>query len=279
MKFLYCILPLLLLVSCEQIVNAPDWPAHEEKLAITATLHIRSDTVFTYARVSRTQALDERFDRSATMIHDAEVQLQNGERMITLTPHRQERRSFYHTYNYSAITQYGENEDYDLTVRYGEKTATSAVRVRRATMRFTDVRLEYTEGDPRFRTSTYTLYYSIPAPQADTHTECTIMYWSPDIEQWMEIHNAKLPPRANRDDGMLEGSIPFFARTGDHVSKLRFRYILISRNSAYMEHYHSRWVSDSPFDSADKNPRFNIGGDGIGFFMYEIIGDPVEIIY
>ena len=61
---------------------------------------------------------------------------------------------------------------------------------------------------------------------------------------------------------------------------MKIRYSIVARAPEYHDYHdanHNRDYSGSPFDPYVKNPLFNITGAGIGFFWYEIVGEPVEI--
>jgi hypothetical protein len=275
-KYFLAILTLLTFAACEQTVEGPDWPAHDEKLVVTSFLRLEHDSIFAYARVNRTLPLSERFDMQKAMVNDAVLQVTSGGRSFPIDfdpgffP-------FDYDFNYHAVAARGSDDAFTLSVRHGSKTASATVLVKAAAIRFTDLRVE--------RSSTgyeeYIIHYSIPAPGQDTDISCGIEYWDPNMGGWYEMYSVTLPNLANRPNGMLEGSFPIwsFERPG---STHRIRLILTVRNRAYQDYSNSRWqwnTGDSPFDPPQKNPPFNVTGDGFGFFWYEIVGEPVEIEY
>jgi hypothetical protein len=274
-KYFLSILTLICLTACEHTVDEPDWPEHDEKLVVTSFLRIENDSIFAYARVNRTIPLSERFDLQKAMVNDAALQIRNGSRSFPI----QFDPGFFpfdFDFNYHAVVARGSEDDFTLTVRQGGKTAVASLLVLSAATRFTDLRMErstsgYEELD---------VHYTIPAPGQDTDISCAVEYWDP-MGGWYEMHTITLPNVANRPNGMLEGIFHMwsFDRGG---SNSRYRYILTVRNRAYQEYAKSRrdWnPGDSPFEPPRKNPSFNVTGDGFGFFWYEIVGDPVEIIY
>lgn len=276
-KLLIAISSLLILVACERTVEEPDWPEHEEKLVVTAFLRLERDSIFAYARVNRTLPLGDRFDLAKVMVNDADVRMENGDRSFPIN----KVLGFYpfdFDFNYSAVTMRGSDDNFALTVKQGGKTASAAFRVIPVATRFTTLRVERSaQAD-----ADYLATYQIPASGPETEIECLVEFWYEIYYGWQQMYSIKLPNQANRPDGMLEGSFPFWT-FGWQGTKQRIRYTLIARNHAYEDYLNSRWgygtSGDSPFDPPRKNPPFNVSGDGIGFFWYEIVGEPVEIEY
>ncbi|MBE0645986.1 MAG: DUF4249 family protein [Bacteroidetes bacterium] len=275
-KTFIVITSLLLLAACEQTVDTNDWPAHDEKLVVTGYLHLEHDSIFTYARVNRTLPLGEKFDLRKAMVNDAELRVENGNRSFPINWVQ----GFYpydFDFNYSAVVARGDDDDFVLTVKQGGKIATAEIHAKTAPTRFTDLRVERSSSGYEM----YDVSYSMPAPGADTDLRCLIEYWTSDFGSWYEMYTLELPSQPNRPGGILQGTFQLwaYARPG---SKPRIRYTLIARNRAYQDYINSRWDwsgGDSPFDPPQKNPAFNVTGDGIGFFWYEIVGEPVEIVY
>ncbi|MFZ1731048.1 MAG: hypothetical protein WBQ23_08425 [Bacteroidota bacterium] len=275
-KLLTIILPLLFLAACETSVDTPDWPSHDEKLVVTGYLHLEHDSIFAYARVNRTLPLGEKFDLQKAMVNDAELIVTHGSRSFPLA-RTQGFDPFDFDFNYGAVTTRGSDDDFVLTVRQGGKTASAALQVKTTVTRFTELRVEPSSSGWQ----EYDVFYSIPAPGQDTDLRCLLEYWSSDFASWTESNTVVFPSLPNKPGGLLEGSFPLW--TYDNPgSKPRFRYTLFARNHAYQDYINSRWdwsTGDSPFDPPGKNPAFNVTGDGIGFFWYEIVGEPVEIQY
>ncbi len=273
-KLLAVILPLLFLSACENTVDTDGWPAHEDKLVVTGFLRIEHDSLFAYTRVNRTLPLGEKFDLQKAMVNDAEIQVTNGSRSFPI-PRAQGFYPLDFDFNYGAVTTRGSDDDFSLTVKQGGKTASAALQVKTTVTRFTELRVEPSSSGWQ----EYDVYYSIPAPGQDTDLRCVIEWWNTDFSTWHEITNVNLPNVANRPGGMLDGSFQIWGVFYKGM-KTRLRYTLIARNRAYHDYINSRWDwsgGDSPFDPPQKNPRFNVTGDGIGFFWYEIVGEPVEI--
>ncbi|MFA6232845.1 MAG: hypothetical protein WC824_01485 [Bacteroidota bacterium] len=275
-NLLAAILSLMFFAACENDVEDPDWPSHQEKLVVTGFLRLERDSVFAYARVNRTLPLGERFDLNKATINDAELRVDNGGRSFIFN-RAQSNSPFGFDFNYSSISARSNDDDFVLIVRQGGKTATAVLQAKAAAVRFTEIRVE----QPQVGFEEYLVSYNIPAPGQDTDVECLLEYWSTDFGYWYETYSLYLPNQANRPGGMLEGSFSIWAFDPSGL-KTRIRYTLSARNRAYQEYMNSRWDwngGESPFDPPGKNPAFNVTGDGIGFFWYEIVGEPVEIIY
>jgi hypothetical protein len=266
----------VLLAACEQSVDTDDWPAHDEKLVVTAFLRLERDSVFAYARVNRTLPLGERFDMQKAMVNDADLRVDNGSRSFPLN--RDD--GFYpfefdFNYSFGHVARERGHLFTDGAAR-GRHAAASLVAKSAAT-RFTDVRIDRSGSGLEDYIATYT----IPAPGSDTDIECLVEFWAAISTPGLNCTPFHLPKQANLPGGMLQGSFQIWAydRQG---SKPRLRYRLSVRNRAYRDYINSRWqwnTGDSPFDPPQKNPAFNVTGDGFGFFWYEIVGESVEIAY
>lgn len=268
---------LLLLAACENTVDTDSWPAHEEKLVVTGYLRLENDSIFAYARVNRTLPLGERYDPARAIVNDAELIVSNGNRTFPIG----RAQGFYpydFDFNYGAVSERGSDDSFSLVVRQGGKTAVASLAVRSAVLRFDSVWFETVNNQGW---DEILLHYRMPAPGKETDVELLIEVWDPNSSTWYEVWMTSIPGSANRPNGMLEGSFNFWiSREGG--SKTRYRYTLTARNRAYQDYINSRWdwnTGDSPFDPPQKNPPFNVTGDGIGFFWYEIVGEPVEIVY
>ncbi|MBR9975075.1 MAG: hypothetical protein KFF77_05805, partial [Bacteroidetes bacterium] len=228
--------------------------------------------------VNRTLPLGERYDPAKAIVNDAELIVTNGNRTFVM-----ERAQGFYPYdfdfNYGAVTERGSDDYYSLTVRQGGKTAAASLALRSAVLRFDSIWFETVNNHGWNET---VLHYRIPAPGKETDVELLMEFWDPMSSTWWEWGTTLLPASANRPDGMLQGSFFGLWMSREGGSKTRYRFTLTARNRAYTDYFNSRWdwnTGDSPFDPPQKNPLFNVTGDGIGFFWYEIVGEPVEIVY
>lgn len=210
------------------------------------------------------------------MVNDAELWMENGGTIFRV-PRDESYYPYAFDYNYGTVTPRTIDDHFVLTIRHGGKTAHATLQAREAATRFSSLNIQPSPGE----FDGYTVTYTIPAPGLETFTECMVEYYEDGLGYWYEMQRFTLPHLANRPNGMLEGQfmIWVFDRQG---SRTRMRYTLTVHNKAYEDYVNSRWNvnrGDSPFDPPQKNPPFNVTGDGIGFFWYEVTGPPVEIEY
>ncbi len=278
-KALIVISSLLLLAACEQAVDTDGWPAHEEKLVVAAYLHLEHDSIFAYARVGRTLPLGEKFDLQKAMVNDAEVIVDNGNRSFPMS-RAQGFDPYDFDFNYAAVAARGTDDRFTLTVSQGGNTAGAAIDVRSVVLKFDTLWLE--RGFNDFGYPIYIVHYRIPAPGIGSDVECRIESGIQGTSTWQDVGSFTLPSQTNRPDGLLEGSTTTWDPWSGTPKRPTFRLTLIAHNRAYQNYINSRWDwsgGDSPFDPPQKNPPFNVTGDGIGFFWYEFVGEPVEIQY
>ncbi len=275
MKGVSGILLVLLLVSCETNMTDDDWSEHDPKLVIVACVRIKSDSVYVYCRVSRTMGLGEKFSIENAMVDDAEVKLFN-DGMTHDIPHRHEHYKFAGDVNYFAVFPRGVSDAYTLTVRKGDLNASSSLRVRTFPLHMESQIVlhekwgDYTDWELHYLTpvSNVRLWY-----HALLEEQCADSNWQALPFPWGEW-DFLAEPWTNQAKGI-------YKYTG-YANSTKARYTLRAHSSEYSSYRDSRYnhnYSGSPFEPQAKNPPFNITGDGIGFFWYELVGEPVEIPY
>jgi hypothetical protein len=273
MKFPLLILLLLLFAACETDVNNPDWPDHDPKLVITASVRLTADSAFVFCRVSRTMGLGEDFRMDRAMVNDAEVNILN-EGKARAIPYRQNYYPFTSDANYLAVFPRGTFTEYTLTVRWGDLYARAALSIPDLPLAMDTVIVRNTQfGTWGERELHYILRTPLNRVRYDMALEEQVsggvwleVPWGP----WSFLDAAWTNPTA--------GSF----RYGSYINSVRGRYTITARSPEYNNYENSRWSSDhsgSPFEPDAKNPPFNITGDGIGFFWYELVGEAVEIPY
>jgi hypothetical protein len=250
-----------------------NWPEHEPKLVIVAALRIMSDSVYVYCRISRTMGLGEKFNLENAMVDDAEVKLVN-DGATNVIPHRREHYAFAGEVNYFAVIPRRVTDAYTLTVRKGKLNARSALICSGVPLEFDSMtvnRMSQKFGalvEVKFvlATPTHRMHYGIQVEHQLVDGSWTALSRGPSrmyLYSWTNPTAVSFVYYSDIDNGKERCTIT--ARSPEYRS---------FRDAGYIHDY-----SGSPFEPHAKNPPFNISGDGIGFFWYELAGDPVEIPY
>ncbi len=262
----------LLLVACENDIDNPDWPDHDPKLVITASVSFTTDSVFVFCRVSRTMGLGEDFSIDRAMVNNAEVNILNDGKAKSI-PYRQNYDPFTSDANYVAVFPRGAFTEYVLTVRHGALNARAALSIPDIPLRFDSLTMSVFSPGWFERE----IRYSLATPLSRMRYDLLIEEQQ-SSGQWMEA-----PWRPwTLIDGTFTATTSGSFRYGSLPDARRGRYTLVARSPEFRNYENSRWDSDysgSPFEADAKNPPFNITGDGIGFFWFDLVGDPVEIAY
>lgn len=266
-------IPLLIfLASCESEVDGPAWPDHDPKLVVTANIRVEGDSVQVFCRVSRTMALNEEFRIDRAMVNDAVVEIHHDGGI-----HQIPFRAGYYPYdfdvNYTGFVPRGSTGRFELVVRKDAMTARSVLEVPMdLPMRFDTLLLvKYNErtyrADFAFQLSTPIQRVSYAMDFERLHPK---IGWQP---------YGGLPSRIIREShGRVSTGTFDYGIEKDYL----YRYILTARGPQYNAYEDSRWwsgYSGSPFEPEEQNPPFNVGGEGIGFFWWELVGEPVEFSY
>lgn len=265
-------IPLLIfLASCESEVDGPAWPDHDPKLVVTANIRVEGDSVQVFCRVSRTMALNEEFRIDRAMVNDAVVEIHH-DGGIHQIPYRPGYYPYDFDVNYTGFVPRGSTGRYELVVRKDAMTARSVLEVpMELPMKFDSLNVDYFdsrygEGRMRFWLPTplqrlsYDIYFELRR-----NGEWEAKYYAQELIG--ETHQ-----------GLSTGTFIFGVRDGSEA----IRYILTARSPQYNAYEDSRWwstYSGTPFEPEEQNPSFNVGGDGIGFFWCELVGEPVEFSY
>jgi len=269
-RLLYIVLPLLLL-SCENDVDAPDWPDHDPKLVVTAGLRIEGDSVFVFCRVSRTVSLSESYQVENAMVNDADVRVEH-DGVAWEIPFRENYYPFEYDVNYAGVVPRGTTERFVLSVKKGGLHARAMLQIPGIPLKFDSLRVttyrpQYNEG---------VMYYRLTTPQRRVSYDLILEQYSDQVGWGNTWYSTRIITESYDDEN--EGLFQF----GTTTYKRRIRYTLIASSPERIDYENSRWWSgsgDSPFEPEPNNPAFNMEGDGIGFFWWELVGDPVEIEY
>lgn len=269
-KLLFIVLPLFF-VACENDVDAPDWPEHDPKLVVTAGLRVEGDSVFVFCRVSRTMSLGEEYRVESAMVNDAAVRVEH-DGVAWEIPFRSAYYPFEYDVNYSGVVPRGTTDLFVLSVKKGGLHAEATVQIPDIPLRFDS--LHVVSYNPQ--TLEGLISYRLHTPQRRISYELTLEQYSNQVGWGSTWYDLRIIQESFND--VTEGFFQF----GTSTYKRRIRYTLVASSPTLLDYENSRWYSgsgDSPFEPEPNNPAFNIDGDGIGFFWWELVGDPVEIEY
>jgi len=266
---------LILLASCENEVDGPAWPDHDPKLVVTANIRIEGDSVQVFCRVSRTMALEEEFRIDRAMVNDAVVEIHHDGEIHTI-PYRTGYYPYDFDVNYAGFLPRSSSGRYELVVRKDAMTARSVLEVPELPLTFDQFKVQW--YDPSNRESN--VYYRLSTPQNRIRYDLIVEgYYSGPGGGWYVIPFGGRPLIEASYAAYTEGT---FRLGYSHPEQERMRYILTAISPQYTAFQDSRWwsgYSGSPFEPEEQNPPFNVGGDGIGFFWWELVGEPVEFSY
>jgi hypothetical protein len=271
MKYTLIIFAILLLVSCENEVDSPDWPEHEPKFVVTASLRIEADSVFVFCRVSRTMALGEEYRVDRAMVNDAEIQVRH-DGVAWPIPFRTNYYPYSNDVNYIGQLPRGTSGRFVLSIRKGSLDASATLDIPTVPLHFDTLIL--VPGQPYYER---TLQFRLQTPMR------RIGY---DLVLEERLSNGRWQESPWSGQTLIEGAYQSVSEGsfwyGKSSTANRVRYRIVAVSPVYRDYENSRWYSSSggsPFEPEPNNPAFNIEGDGIGFFWYELVGDPVEIVY
>lgn len=262
---------LILLVSCENEVDGPAWPDHDPKLVVTANIRIEGDSVQVFCRVSRTMALNEEFRIDRAMVNDAVVEIHHdGD--IHQIPYRTGYYPYDFDVNYAGFVPRGSSGRYELVVRKDAMTARSVLEVpMELPMKFDSLNVDYFDS----RYGEGRMHFWLPTPLQRLSYD--IYFELRRDSEWEAKYYAQTLI-GETYQALSTGTFIFGVRDGSEA----IRYVLTARGPQYNAYRDSRWwsgYSGSPFETEEQNPPFNVGGDGLGFFWWELVGEPVEFSY
>lgn len=276
MRYIVLLLPLFLL-ACEQDVSNPDWPEHEEKLVVTGFVRLQNDSMFTYCRVSRTMPLGVQYRDEDAIINNADILLRHDNGALPVPYHpTASNNPWVPSFDYTAVNARPLSETFQITVRSGQHQAFANQTIPDAPLSFESVALETHPTD----TWMQQLRYTMRLPEQPVDYVCVFEIRPQGSVEWIEYMTVDL--YIPRDA---------FGRTFSGAQRVYFdpmamiwskRYRLIAASPEYREYNtavaNGRWGSGGdPFEPDSKNPRFNVTGDGIGFFWVELVGEPIAI--
>jgi len=175
-------------------------------------------------------------------------------------------------YNYTAVAANSGASSYTIHVEGSHRTARATVDVDDLPLYFEQSTIE------RYDATGYILQAVMPSEFVAGDYDMILEILPPGGHYWIEQtfrHDVSLYYDAVIKRFRL---IVYFYFEADKVHWKK-RYKLIARSREYDDYRHaiySGWNSGGPFEGEMKNPPFNVTGNGIGFFWYERVGEPVE---
>jgi hypothetical protein len=266
------LLPLLLLIACEDVINDPDWPEHEQKLVVLSRLEFSgNDSVHVICSVSKTLPVWEYIDHNTDFtVYDATVQIETDLGMTTI-PHSSPDNGEHRGY----ITYAGDG-DYTIHVSWNGLNTSATSRPVKPPVPHSAILL----NGPNHDSYSAGIHF---ARNADPN----VTYLG-EARFYLEIRNRWIDSqKGNYSEGgdsryihpIPDNMLEYIAPITDFTSTIdiQTRITMFSREYRnYIEGSGSYYNGDDPFDPSDTNPLFSFTGDGIGFFWTETPGPWVE---
>lgn len=256
------------LIGCEQVIENPDLP-YEEKIVIGAFVlegsrHITID-------VTRTLPLTQKYSHQAAVLADADVQIKSTKGIFKAAYNANEEM-----YRVEVPTiQAGET--YELTVLWKDKRATSITRIPEVPTVISSSSVpDYKKNETYVKYYTFTTDFSSnPAICVGLLSERVTSYQPGDADMNLYTDNllsklfyAKTVVGNNAESIRYKRTSDFYYFGGE------FNYYYHSALFATFDYpYHAMNISGGRYNDGDifgssgSNPRFNIKGDGVGYFI------------
>jgi hypothetical protein len=265
---------LLTLFGCEHTVENPEWPEYKEKLVIVAKCEGRSeDSITVSCRILRTLPLTTPWTDSAAIVNDADAKITCYGREYAIPFDRNANRlqGSVSQANYRVVLPRNGAHDLTLTVRHGGKTAFSTLHLEDLPVFDSIGVVQVGQGD------SILLARINPGAMARFRLQLWVSYYRSD---WSGINlvggSSNFYPKGAALSRAFWASVPL---THSLNGTAQCRLIVESSEQAYYTDavLGSTGNGDIFGDSNGKNPPFNVTGDGIGFFWYELLGPEVEV--
>ena len=256
------------LIGCEQVIENPDLP-YEEKIVVGAFVMAGSQRIT--IDVTKTLPLTEKYSHKAAVLTDADVRIKSTNGDV---------KAIYNTSEemyYADVPAIQAGEIYELTVLWNGKKATSTTRVPEVPT------VVSTSSVPDYkRAETYVKYYTFTTDFSYKPEICVgllserVTSYQPgeaDMNLYMDNLLSKLyyaKTVVSNDDESIH-----YKRTSDFFYfGGEFNYYYHSALFAAFDYpYHAMNISGGRYNDGDifgssgSNPRFNIKGDGVGYFI------------
>ena len=251
--------------GCERDVADPDWPKHDGKLVIVASIEATEDSLTLLCRVTKTLPLDVQFSEAASLVTNASVTvLYDGiEHAAASVPLEHDVMPYQ---NYQATFPRSAARDVQLRVRHEGKTAVSS---------------QHLSDAPGID--------SVQLQGSSFGGDTQVVAWihSADIlsAYYLRIAPAQFQPYYPNDSFfgqyLSRGAGTLGCRTMISHTTGSVLCHVVMRSSEHDDCVRAMYSGDGggdPFDnSSGKNPPFNVSGDGIGFFWSVVHGPAREI--
>ncbi len=268
---------LIFISGCEQIIENPKWPDYKEKLVVTAWLvQNNPDSLEVTCAVRRTLPLSEKFDTTKIKVSNAVVTLSSGDFNQILQP--QKDTSIY----YSKFSN-PKKSDYKLTIKWNGLTAFSELSIRKRDNVIDSAYLKFViDGlEVFFFQLTFNFY---PIPNGFIHELSGYLYNDvTHFYNWVGIadytsSSGNVPMRnclscyKDLGNGEVQGTI--LVSSAPDTSNFKMSIELLVHSPSYEDYKNAKYRynnSNGLFEDSPNglNPKFNVMGDGIGFFWYE----------
>ena len=265
------VLLLLTLFGCEHTVEDPEWPEYKEKLVIVAKCIVHAaDSLSVFCRISRTLPLTTTWTDSAAFVNDADARITCDGREYLVPFDRYSsnyRGSFYQAYYHLTIPRNGVR-DLMLTVRHGGKTAYSTLHLEDAPV------FDSIDVLPGIQGDSILLARIIPGAMARFRIQLLVRYY-----RWgwgLVGHYGDFVPEGTNSNAVFLA----WVSVGNSLNGTA-KCMIEAESPEYSDYMdalnHSTDNGDLFGNDGGKNPPFNVKGDGIGFFWYEVWGPEVEV--
>ncbi len=257
--------------ACEQTITDFDVPSHKEQLVSVASVRFEGDSMYTSCSVSRTLPLSTPYRAELASIRNATVTLHYGTTVDTI-PFTGDGLALgaEEYYAYQLAQPRSDASSLRLEVRHEGRNVMGQLDVPRAPLSFDSVALEVENKStwPRFY-----FRYAMPVGVQQRRYFCTLQFQSAWSSEWISHVTREIIIPAGAGGEVFTGrfEIPQW-----FDPDYPWRYYLVAVTDSYDEIYSAivqRYRNGGPFDPTPKNPRFNMIGDGFGFFTVSIIGE------
>ncbi|MAT40601.1 MAG: hypothetical protein CL946_13470 [Ectothiorhodospiraceae bacterium] len=258
----------LFLTGCEQQVADPDWPPFEEKLVVTGYAELlESDSLYISCQVGRTLPLDQPHDYHDYDVLDAEVHasgMTGGAKVLPVFDGGVYRRQV--DFDTSVGKRVRIDVEWENYHCWGE-----------AELDFTTVAVDTMYFLPT-QYSPYMIAVFRPLKNRSVIYKIYTQVYDEFYGRWVWFNNHTYPSRwysyefTELSDGAVQ--LRTYMPSGSTIDSVRTRITILSEAYYTMQQDDDNQFNDfGPFAPEEPSRKFNIQGEGIGYFWYQISGD------